>query len=181
MARDVGFEPTRSFDHRLIMFILCRIVQVNFCGASFCLSVWAGIIARCLMLFLNTFLCHGNSYEVTVYPCFTGDCPLVLTGHVEFKAVLQRGNRIQVPRLIRWSYQMESTQVLKVSVHFEGDWSSEKFFAQMSKDGRICVPKLACGLLKAAYEEESMIGAVVVVQLRPFDADEETEDEEEED
>jgi hypothetical protein len=95
----------------------------------------------------------------------------------EFKAVLQRGIRIQVPRLIRWSYKMEQTQVLKVSVHFEGDWSSrEEFFAQISKDGRICVPKLTCGLLKAAYEEESIIGAIVVVLLRPFDADE-TEDE----
>ena len=74
---------------------------------------------------------------------------------------------------------MEPSQVLKVSVHFEGNWSSEeKFFAQMSNDGRICVPKLACGLLKAAYEEESIIGAVVVVLLRPFDADE-TEDEDE--
>ena len=46
----------------------------------------------------------------------------------------------------------------------------------MSKDGRICVPKLTCGLLKAAYEGESIIGAVVVVQLRPFDAAEETEE-----
>ncbi len=75
---------------------------------------------------------------------------------------------------------METSQVLKVSVHFEGLWSSEeKFFAQMSKDGRICVPKLTCGLLKAAYEGQSIIGAVVAVELRPFDADEETEDEEE--
>ncbi len=48
----------------------------------------------------------------------------------------------------------------------------------MSKDGRICVPKLTCGLLKAAYEEQDIVGAVVVVELRPFDAAEETEEEE---
>lgn len=102
-----------------------------------------------------------------------------MTGQVEFKAALQRGIRIQVPRLIRWSFKMEATQVLRVSVHFEGDWDSvEKFFAQMSKDGRICVPKLTCGLLKAAYEEQDIVGAVVVVELRPFDAAEETEEEE---
>jgi hypothetical protein len=112
-------------------------------------------------------------------PLSCRESALVLTGHVEFKAVLQRGNRIQVPRLVRWSYKMKASQVLKVSVHFEGDWSSrEEFFAQISKDGRICVPKLTCGLLKAAYEEESIIGAIVVVLLRPFDADE-TEDEDE--
>lgn len=74
---------------------------------------------------------------------------------------------------------MEATQVLRVSVHFEGDWSGrEKFLAQMSKDGRICVPKLTCGLLEAAFEEQDIVGAVVVVELCPFDA---AENEEEED
>ncbi len=103
---------------------------------------------------------------------------MVLTGQVEFKAVLQRGNRIQVPRLIRWSYKLEPSQVLKVSVHFEGNRrSQQEFFAQISKDGRICVPKLTSVLLKVAHEEQSIIGAVVVVVLRPFDV---TDDEEEE-
>ncbi len=75
---------------------------------------------------------------------------------------------------------MEPTQVLKVCMHFEGRWSSrEIFFSQLSKDGRICVPKLTCSLLRAAYEGQSIIGAVVEVDLRPFDATEETEDEEE--
>lgn len=104
---------------------------------------------------------------------------MVLTGQVEFKAVLQRGNRIQVPRLIRWSYKLEPSQVLKVSVHFERNWRSQEFFAQMSKDGRICLPKLTSDLLKVAHEEQSIIGAVVVVVLRPFDAAEEMEDEKE--
>jgi hypothetical protein len=109
-----------------------------------------------------------------------GDWALVLTGHVEFKAVLQRGIRIQVPRLIRWSYKMEPSQVLKVSVRFEESWRSEqKFFVQMSKDGRMYIPKVALGLLKAAFEGESIVGAVVVVQMRPFDAEDEPDDEEE--
>ncbi len=76
---------------------------------------------------------------------------------------------------------MESSQVLKVSVRFEDSWRSEQnFFVQMSNDGRMYIPKVARGLLKAAFEGESIVGAVVVVQMRPFDAeDEETEDEEE--
>ena len=36
-----------------------------------------------------------------------------------FKAVLQRGNKVQVPRLLRWQYRMEPDQVLGVEVRIE--------------------------------------------------------------
>jgi hypothetical protein len=39
-----------------------------------------------------------------------------LTGSVSFKAVLQKGNRVQVPKLVRWKFKLEQDQVLKVSV-----------------------------------------------------------------
>jgi hypothetical protein len=72
---------------------------------------------------------------------------------------------------------MEPTQVLKVSVRFERSWSDkQEFLAQMSKNGRICVPKLMGELLKAARQDEDILGAVVIVRLCPFDADEADEE-----
>lgn len=64
-----------------------------------------------------------------------------MTEYVEFKAELQKGNRIQIPRLIRWQFKLEPTQVLKVKVQPIGAiMVHEEFFAKMSKDGRITVP-----------------------------------------
>ena len=67
-----------------------------------------------------------------------------LTEKVEFKTVLQKGNRIQIPRKIRWRFKMEPDQLLKVGVHpiniFSASWQS--FYASMNKDGRITIPKL---------------------------------------
>jgi len=69
---------------------------------------------------------------------------------VVFIAVLQSGNRLQVPRLVRWRYKLETYQILKVSMHARGLFGarSESFLARMSKDGRIGVPKLVVGMLK---------------------------------
>jgi hypothetical protein len=39
-----------------------------------------------------------------------------LTERAEFKTVLQRCNSLQVPKLVRWKYKLESTQTLKVPV-----------------------------------------------------------------
>ena len=60
-----------------------------------------------------------------------GDGALALTKRVEFKTALQRGNLIQVPKLLRWKFKMENSQVLQVAVHIEGQWSSqENFYGQ---------------------------------------------------
>jgi len=40
-----------------------------------------------------------------------------LTQKVSFKTVLQRGNRVQVSKLIRWQFKMGTKQVLKVAVN----------------------------------------------------------------
>ena len=39
-----------------------------------------------------------------------------LTEAVEFKTVLQKGNRVQPPKLIRWKFKLETDQILKVTV-----------------------------------------------------------------
>jgi hypothetical protein len=96
---------------------------------------------------------------------------------VEFKTVLQDRNRIQVPRPIRWEFQLETTQTLHVLVHFEGNWRShQKFYTQMNKDGRIKIPKVAGNLLKAAFGGQDITGAVVEVELSPATHEEEEDD-----
>lgn len=89
-----------------------------------------------------------------------------LTEIVSFKAVLQKGNRVQVPKLIRWQFKMEPTQVLKVSVtavDFYSGWQT--FYARMGKDGRIVIPKLTMTLLRG--EKPSLAGYVMEVTLEP--------------
>ncbi|MDI6846963.1 MAG: hypothetical protein QMD13_09455 [Candidatus Bathyarchaeia archaeon] len=92
---------------------------------------------------------------------------LPLTRSVSFKAVLQKGNRIQIPRLIRWQFKLEPEQVLKVEVAPEGAIGiREEFFARMNKDGRIKIPKLILELLEDAVET-SLVGYALEVSLEP--------------
>jgi hypothetical protein len=61
-----------------------------------------------------------------------------LVGQVSFEAVLQRGNRVQVPKLVRWQFKMDASQVLKVSVKEAGSFvSREVFYARINKGERI--------------------------------------------
>lgn len=59
----------------------------------------------------------------------------------EFLARLQKGNRIQVPVLIKWKHKLDPGEVLKVRV-----WSVEtggrSFYARLGRDGRFTVPKI---------------------------------------
>ena len=90
-----------------------------------------------------------------------------LTKQVSFKAALQRGNRIQVPKLIRWQFKLEPQQVLKVTVDLEElGYGTEEFYAKMGGDGRIAVPKLMLKLLQGE-DEESLVGSVFEVKLEP--------------
>ena len=55
---------------------------------------------------------------------------------------------MQVPRVVRWRFKLERDQVLKVTVSCREAWPmGEHFFATMSKDGRIVVPKLILTIL----------------------------------
>lgn len=92
-----------------------------------------------------------------------------LVRQVGFKAVLQRGNRVQVPKLVRWEFKMDASQVLKVSVEVAGSFvSGEVFYARMNKDGRITVPRLTLDIL-GEKEKESLGGSVLEVQIEPAD------------
>ena len=89
-----------------------------------------------------------------------------LTQKVTFKTVLQRGNRVQVPKLVRWQFKMEPNQILKVGVNALNVWTSWQFFyAKMGKDGRILIPKLTLSLLRS--EKPDLAGYVMEVTLEP--------------
>jgi hypothetical protein len=87
-----------------------------------------------------------------------------LTQKVSFKTMLQRGNRVQVPKVVRWQFKMDSEQVLKVTVNALNVWSGwETFYARMGRDGRITLPKLTRELLRG--REQSLTGYVMEVIL----------------
>ena len=96
---------------------------------------------------------------------------LPLTEAVSFKTLLQKGNRVQVPKLVRWQFKMETTQVLKVTVKVEtSEFSSvlESFYARMGGDVRFTVPWLALVLLqKRANAGKSLVGYVLEVTIEP--------------
>ncbi|MCJ7762349.1 hypothetical protein MUP38_02700 [Candidatus Bathyarchaeota archaeon] len=89
-----------------------------------------------------------------------------LTQKVSFKTVLQRGNRVQVPRVVRWRFKMDTEQVLKVSVHAVNVWSGwEIFYVRVGRDGRITIPKRQRELLRD--REQDLTGYVMDVTLEP--------------
>ena len=90
-----------------------------------------------------------------------------LTGSVSFKALLQKGNRVQVPKLVRWRFKLDSEQVLRLSVTAESLYGWEKFFGRMDRSGRITVPKLTLKLLREKVDEKSLVGTVLQVKLEP--------------
>lgn len=88
-----------------------------------------------------------------------------LTTRVSFRAVLEKGNRLQVPKLIRWQFKMELNQVLSVRVspkRFLGVFKC--FFAKMDRKGRILVPKLTLALM-ASEENLDLVGCIFDVEL----------------
>jgi hypothetical protein len=83
---------------------------------------------------------------------------------ISFKTVLQRGNRVQVPKFVRLQFKIEANQVLKVGIQgieFGRGW--QYFYARIGKDGRISIPKLTQALLLA--EKPRLAGAVFSVTL----------------
>ena len=65
-----------------------------------------------------------------------------------FHATLQRGNRVQVPVLVRWKFRLDPGEVLRVKVSPVGvGFRSVDFFARLQKGGRITVPRLEAEIL----------------------------------
>ena len=80
-----------------------------------------------------------------------------LTEKITFKSVLQKGNRIQVPQLIRWQFKLQPDQILKVSEAERAGY--EPFYAKMGKDGRIYIPKAE--LIAAFGKVDNLAGCLL--------------------
>jgi bifunctional DNA-binding transcriptional regulator/antitoxin component of YhaV-PrlF toxin-antitoxin module len=95
-----------------------------------------------------------------------GEVRLPLTKRVSFKTILQKNNRVQIPRLVRTQYKLEPFEVLKVTASVTGlVVFSESFFARIQKGGRIVIPKLTLDLLR--HDEPSLEGYAIEVTLEP--------------
>ena len=91
-----------------------------------------------------------------------------LTHQVSFKAVIGKGNRIQIPTLIRWEFKLEPTQLLIMSVRLFGRGIDETFYTKMNKDGRITIPKINAELIKTKLpQEETLSHYAFEITLRP--------------
>jgi hypothetical protein len=75
---------------------------------------------------------------------------------------------VQLPKLVRWRFKLETDQTLKVSgtiTNFFGSW--ETFYARMDKSGRITIPKLILKQLGSNRPDISVTGAIMLVRLEP--------------
>jgi hypothetical protein len=89
-----------------------------------------------------------------------------LTEKVTFTSILQSKSTIQIPKVIRWRFKMESDQALKTGVNFLGLHKGWQFFySKMRKDGRITVPKVVLTLF--GDEETSLTGHALEVMIEP--------------
>jgi len=86
-----------------------------------------------------------------------------------FKTKLQRNNRLVVPKLLRWKYKIDAGELFRVSlkpVDAKVYGEKEEFFAKMSVDGRLTVPKINIQALESA-EKVSLVGRAFEVTLYP--------------
>jgi len=94
---------------------------------------------------------------------------LPLTEAVEFKTILQKGNRVQLPKFVRWRFKLETSQILKVTVtavNVFGSW--ETFYGKMDKSGRMTIPKLALKQIQNRRRElQSLTGTIMEVRIEP--------------
>lgn len=89
-----------------------------------------------------------------------------LTGRVTFKAMLKKRDLLYVPKLIRWQYKLEPSEVLKVTVSVVGEMGvRESFLGKIHKDGRIVIPKLQIALLRR--NQPSLEGFALEVTIEP--------------
>ena len=72
-----------------------------------------------------------------------------------------------MPKLVRWQFKMDTEQILKITVSALNVWgSSQTFYAKMSKNGRILLPKLQLELMQGSRETD-LVGYVMEVTLQP--------------
>ncbi len=89
-----------------------------------------------------------------------------LTRHVSFETLIEQSNKVQIPKIIRWEFKLETNQTLKVSVSVPDLLTGHRsFFAKMMKDGRIRLPKIVFLSLKGS--QPSLAGYIFEVSLEP--------------
>ncbi len=89
-----------------------------------------------------------------------------LTQRVSFKNILTKTNLIQVPKLVRWQFKLEPSEILKITVAIKDRLGvKESFLGKMHKDGRITIPQLTLALLK--QYEPNLEGLVLEITLEP--------------
>ena len=90
-----------------------------------------------------------------------------LTTRVSFETRLEKGNRLQIPKIIQWQYKMEQNQVVKVRVSSKHLWAGSKhFYAKIDKQGRILIPKLTLSLM-SNKENPNLENYIFDVTLEP--------------
>ncbi len=89
-----------------------------------------------------------------------------LTRRVTFRRMLQIGGRVQIPKLIRWEFKLETGQVLRVGFSVPNMFRGWQFFyAKMEKDGRVLIPREILSIWQD--EKTSLTGYIVEVTLEP--------------
>ena len=89
---------------------------------------------------------------------------------MSFKVRVQRGRRVQIPRVVRWRFRLEPGEVFFVTVWF--GFRSEDFYAAMTRDGRIRIPRVIEQELLKGRGVESLEGCTVQVTLNPTETGE---------
>ena len=88
-----------------------------------------------------------------------------LTRKVTFQAMIQKGNKVQIPKIIRWQFKIEADQTLKATITVSLGTGPQAFYAKITKDGRLPIPKLIYVILKG--EKPNLLGYVLEITLEP--------------
>ena len=84
-----------------------------------------------------------------------------------FKNPLQKGNRVTIPKLMRWQFKMETEQVLKVGVWLPGSYEGWQFFyAKMDKKGRVLIPLVTLELI-SREKKPDLAGQIFDLRIEP--------------
>ena len=65
----------------------------------------------------------------------------------KFLAKLQKGNRVQIPVLVRWRHKLKPREVFKVQV--AKSFIPATFYGRLTRDGRLTIPKTVIQEIKA--------------------------------
>lgn len=90
---------------------------------------------------------------------------LPVSEDTKFHAMLQRGNRVQVPVVVRWRFKLEPGEILKVGVKPLDTWHEEIFWAKLQKGGRITIPKRVREVLEAHVDRDMEPGELLKIVI----------------